>query len=136
MSLRSRHRRLLWLAALLLAVAGAVYAVLQAFNDNMVFFYTPTQIQANEAPAGRAYRLGGMVAAGSLQREAGSLTMRFSVTDNTQSVPVSYTGVTPDLFKEGKGVVAQGQMKDGVFQATEILAKHDENYMPPKLNKK
>lgn len=136
MSMRSRHRRLLWLAALLLAVAGAVYAVLQAFNDNMVFFYTPTQIQANEAPAGRAYRLGGMVVAGSLQRESGSLTMRFSVTDNTQSVPVTYTGVTPDLFKEGKGVVAQGQMKDGVFQATEILAKHDENYMPPKLNKK
>ena len=136
MSLRSRHRRLLWLAALLLAVAGAVYAVLQAFNDNMVFFYTPTQIQANEAPAGRAYRLGGMVALGSLQRDSGSLTMRFSVTDNAQSVPVTYTGVTPDLFKEGKGVVAQGQMKDGVFQATEILAKHDENYMPPKLNTK
>ena len=136
MSMRSRHRRLLWLAALLLAVAGAVYAVLQAFNDNMVFFYTPTQIQANEAPAGRAYRLGGMVAVGSLQRDSGSLTMRFSVTDNTQTVPVTYTGVTPDLFKEGKGVVAQGQMKDGVFQATEILAKHDENYMPPKLNKK
>ena len=136
MSLRSRHRRLLWLAALALAVGGTAFAVLRAFNDNMVFFYTPTEALANKPPTKQAWRLGGMVQTGSLQREAGSLTLRFVVTDQHNTLPVTYTGVTPDLFKEGKGVVAQGRVINGVFEATEILAKHDENYMPPDLNKK
>lgn len=134
--MKPRQRRLLWLAALLLAVAGTVWAVLKAFQDNMVFFYTPSQLAAHEVPAGRAWRLGGMVETGSLQREPGSLEIRFRVTDQNHTVAVRYSGVTPDLFKEGKGVVAQGRMENGVFVATEILAKHDENYMPPKLNQK
>jgi len=100
----------------------------------MVFFYTPGDVIAGKPPAGRAWRLGGMVETGSLTRESGSLTLRFTVTDQGHSIPVRYTGVTPDLFKEGKGVVAQGRLVNGVFEATEILAKHDENYMPPKLN--
>ena len=110
-----------------------VYSVSDAFNDNMVFFYTPTQMLAGEAPAGRSLRIGGMVEAGSIEREAGTLTIRFRITDQDKTIPVTYTGVLPDLFKEGKGAVAQGELKDGVFVASEILAKHDENYMPPKL---
>jgi cytochrome c-type biogenesis protein CcmE len=136
MSLRARHRRLLWLAALLLAVGGTVYAVLRAFNDNMVFFYSPSDVQAGKPPAGRAWRLGGMVETGSILRTPGSLEMRFRVTDGSHTLAVRYSGVTPDLFKEGKGVVAQGRLVGEVFEATEILAKHDENYMPPKLNQK
>ncbi|NBU60120.1 MAG: cytochrome c maturation protein CcmE [Betaproteobacteria bacterium] len=128
-----RRRRLLWIAALALAVSGTAYGVIRAFNDNMVFFYTPTQMLAGEAPAGRSLRIGGMVEAGSIEREAGTLTIRFRITDQDKTIPVTYTGVLPDLFKEGKGAVAQGELKDGVFVASEILAKHDENYMPPKL---
>jgi len=129
----SRRRRLLWIAALALAVSGTAYGEIRAFNDNMVFFYTPTQMLAGEAPAGRSLRIGGMVEAGSIEREAGTLTIRFRITDQDKTIPVTYTGVLPDLFKEGKGAVAQGELKDGVFVASEILAKHDENYMPPKL---
>jgi cytochrome c-type biogenesis protein CcmE len=136
MSIRPRHQRLLWLLALVMAVLATVYAVLRAFNDNLVFFYTPSQVAAGEAPIGRAYRLGGMVESGSLERLPGHLDLRFRVTDGAHSLTVTFSGITPDLFKEGKGVVAQGVMKDGVFQAREILAKHDENYMPPKLNQK
>lgn len=128
-----RRRRLLWISALALAVSGTAYGVIRAFNDNMVFFYTPTQMLAGEAPAGRSLRIGGMVEAGSIEREAGTLTIRFRITDQDKTIPVTYTGVLPDLFKEGKGAVAQGELKDGVFVASEILAKHDENYMPPKL---
>ena len=129
----ARRRRLLWIAAIALAVSGTAWGVIRAFSDNMVFFYTPTQLLAGEAPGGRSLRIGGMVEAGSIEREPGTLSIRFRITDQQQTVPVTYTGVLPDLFREGKGAVAQGEMKNGVFVASEILAKHDENYMPPKL---
>jgi cytochrome c-type biogenesis protein CcmE len=113
-----------------LAVAAAL--VLSAFRSNLVFFFSPSQVMANEAPQGRSFRIGGLVEAGSLKRADDGLTVRFMVTDTAQTVPVVYTGILPDLFKEGKGVVAQGRLgSDGVFHATEVLAKHDENYMPP-----
>ncbi|NDE42615.1 MAG: cytochrome c maturation protein CcmE, partial [Betaproteobacteria bacterium] len=100
--------------------------------SNMVFFFSPTQVLANEAPRERSFRIGGLVQEGSLQREAQGLTIRFVVTDLAKTVPVTYTGLLPDLFKEGKGVVAQGRLDaDGVFRAEQVLAKHDENYMPP-----
>lgn len=127
--------RLAWIAGILAAAGITTYGVLRAFNDNMVFFYTPTQLSKGEIPAGRSYRLGGMVETGSIARADGSLTTRFRVTDNSHTVTVAYTGITPDLFKEGKGVIAQGTMQNGVFVADEILAKHDENYMPPDLKK-
>jgi cytochrome c-type biogenesis protein CcmE len=113
-----------------LGVAAAL--ILNAFQSSLVFFFSPTQVWANEAPRGKAFRIGGMVEAGSLKRQGDGLTVRFNVTDTAQTVPVVYTGILPDLFKEGKGVVAQGSLgADGVFHATQVLAKHDENYMPP-----
>ena len=135
---RTRLVRLLWVLALLAAVAAAVFAVMRTFNDNLVLFYTPTQLQQGAAaatPPGRSVRLGGMVERGSLHATPGTLVIRFRVTDQLSTLPVTYTGITPDLFKEGKGVVAQGRLQDGVFVATEILAKHDENYTPPALKK-
>jgi cytochrome c-type biogenesis protein CcmE len=129
----TRRKRLLWIVAIAVAVVATAWGVIRAFNDNMVFFYTPTQVLAGEAPSGRSVRIGGMVETGSVQREG--LTISFRMTDLKHSVPVSYTGVLPDLFREGKGAVAQGELKSGVFSASEILAKHDENYMPPKLGK-
>ena len=115
------------------AVGIAVALVLNAFNSNLVFFYSPSQVAAKEAPAGRTFRLGGLVEQGSLKRDG--LTVRFVVTDLARAVPVRYDGILPDLFKEGKGVVAQGQVGgDGVFVAREVLAKHDENYMPPEAS--
>jgi cytochrome c-type biogenesis protein CcmE len=113
-----------------LAVVGAATAlVLNAFQSNLVFFYTPSQIFAKEAPSGRTFRLGGLVVQGSVKRDG--VDVQFEVTDTAQTVPVHFSGILPDLFKEGKGVVAQGQIANGVFQAKEVLAKHDENYMPP-----
>jgi cytochrome c-type biogenesis protein CcmE len=113
-----------------LGVAAAL--VLNAFQSNLVFFFSPSQVLANEAPLGRAFRIGGMVEAGSVKRQNDGLTVRFNVTDTARTVPVVYTGILPDLFREGKGVVAQGQLgTDGVFHASQVLAKHDENYMPP-----
>jgi len=130
--MKARHRRLAWIAAGLAALGVAVALVMNAFQSNLVFFFSPSQVVAREAPAGRAFRIGGLVEVGSLKREADSLTVRFRVTDTAHTVPVVYTGLLPDLFKEGKGVVAQGAIgADGVFKATEVLAKHDENYMPP-----
>ena len=133
-ALKPRHRRAAIVLGVLVAVGAIVALVLNAFNSNLVFFYTPTQIAAKEAPQGRTFRIGGLVQAGSVQRDG--VTVRFLVTDTAQTVPVRYDGVLPDLFKEGKGVVAQGQLgADGVFTAREVLAKHDENYMPPEVTK-
>jgi len=118
------------IAAGLAAVGLAATLVLNAFRSNMVFFFTPSQIAAHEAPTGRGLRIGGLVVEGSVKREG--VTVHFTVTDTAQSIPVVFTGILPDLFKEGKGVVAQGELDaNGVFQASEVLAKHDENYMPP-----
>ncbi len=116
----------------LAALGIAAALVLNAFQSNLVFFFSPSQVIANEAPTGKTFRIGGMVEAGSLKRQDDGLTVRFRVTDTAHTVPVVYTGILPDLFKEGKGVVAQGRLgRDGVFEASEVLAKHDENYMPP-----
>ncbi len=130
--MKPRHKRLLWITLALATITVATTLVLKAFNSNLVFFLTPTQVAANEAPRDRAFRLGGLVTAGSLKRESDGLSVRFEITDTVKAIPVRYTGILPDLFKEGKGVVAQGTLGgDGVFQASEVLAKHDENYMPP-----
>jgi cytochrome c-type biogenesis protein CcmE len=130
--LKARHRRFAWIGAGLATLGVAAALVLNAFQSNLVFFFTPSQVLAKEAPQSRAFRIGGLVESGSLQRDPNSLTVRFRVTDTAQTIPVTYTGLLPDLFKEGKGVVAQGSLgADGAFHATEVLAKHDENYMPP-----
>jgi cytochrome c-type biogenesis protein CcmE len=130
--MKPRHKRALLIGTGLVLLAGAVTLVLTAFQQNLVFFFTPSQVAANEAPVGKPFRIGGMVEAGSLRRGGDGLTVQFSVTDTAKSVQVKYSGILPDLFREGKGVVAQGRLgPDGVFQATEVLAKHDENYMPP-----
>ena len=130
--MKPRSKRALAIVAGLAALGVASALVLNAFQSNLVFFFSPTQVAANEAPRARSFRIGGLVEQGSLQREPQGLSVRFIVTDLAHRIPVSYTGLLPDLFKEGKGVVAQGRLgPDGVFAATEVLAKHDENYMPP-----
>ncbi len=119
-----------------LAIVGvAATLVLSAFEENLVFFFSPSQVVANEAPEGRAFRIGGFVEEGSVKRQSDGVTVQFVVTDTAASVPVTYRGSLPDLFKEGKGVVAQGKLKKGVFHADQVLAKHDENYMPPEAEK-
>ena len=124
------RRKRMAIALGVVAVVGAATAlVLNAFQSNLVFFYTPTQIAAKEAPSGRTFRLGGLVVEGSVKRDG--VKVNFEVTDTAKTVPVQFSGILPDLFKEGKGVVAQGQLENGVFQAKEVLAKPDENYMPP-----
>ncbi|HAU82683.1 MAG TPA: cytochrome c maturation protein CcmE [Betaproteobacteria bacterium] len=130
--MKPRHKRLiLVLVALALLGLGATF-VLKAFRSNLVFFYTPTEVFAGHVPQGQAFRIGGMVLEDSLQRNEDGVTVRFAVTDTMENVPVQYTGILPDLFQEGKGVVAQGRMdKQGIFVADQVLAKHDENYMPP-----
>jgi cytochrome c-type biogenesis protein CcmE len=128
--MKPRHKRLGIIAGIVVAVGVAVGLVLNAFQSNLVFFYSPSQIVAKEAPVARTFRLGGLVKEGSVKRDG--TQVHFAVTDTAQTIPVQYTGILPDLFKEGKGVVAQGQLRnDGVFVAREVLAKHDENYMPP-----
>ena len=128
--MKPRHKRLAAIALGLVALGIATALVLMAFEKNLVFFFTPSQVAANEAPQGRTFRIGGMVLEGSVKREG--VDVRFVVTDTAKHVPVVYRGPLPDLFREGKGVVAQGELgADGVFRAREVLAKHDENYMPP-----
>ena len=130
--MKPRTRRALWIVGGLAALGVATALVLNAFQSNLVFFFTPTQIADNQAPHGRSFRVGGLVEAGSVVHDKDALTVRFRVTDTSRTIPVVYTGILPDLFKEGKGVVAQGKIgPDGVFHASEVLAKHDENYMPP-----
>ncbi|MGQ0547488.1 MAG: cytochrome c maturation protein CcmE [Betaproteobacteria bacterium] len=128
--MKPRHKRLAAIGVGLAALGIAAALVLAAFEKNLVFFFTPSQVAANEAPQGRTFRIGGMVRTGSVKREG--VEVRFLVTDTAKDIPVVYRGPLPDLFREGKGVVAQGQLgADGVFRAREVLAKHDENYMPP-----
>ncbi len=127
--MKPRSKRMLLGGGVLVAVAAIAALVLNAFQSNLVFFFSPSQVVAKEAPVGRTFRLGGMVEEGSVKREG--VKVNFVVTDTVQKVAVSYQGILPDLFKEGKGVVAQGKLEGGVFAASEVLAKHDENYMPP-----
>ena len=128
--MKARTRRFFWIALGVLLLCGAAAFVLNAFQSNLVFFFTPTRVSQGEAPKGRTFRAGGMVKENSLVRDGN--TVRFVITDTLQEVPVVYVGLLPDLFKEGKGVVAQGKLgEDGIFVASEVLAKHDENYMPP-----
>ena len=130
--MKPRSKRALAIVCGLAALGVASALVLNAFNSNLVFFFSPSQVKANEAPRERSFRIGGLVEQGSVVREAKGLTIRFVVTDLAQKIPVTYTGLLPDLFKEGKGVVAQGKLgADGIFRAEQVLAKHDENYMPP-----
>ena len=129
--MKSRHKRLILIVAGLLTLSLAAWLVLSAFQKNLVFFFTPTEILAGKAPHSSSFRMGGMVEAGSLKRQADGVTVAFVVTDNAQRVRVHYRGILPDMFKEGKGVVAQGKLgNDKLFMADEVLAKHDENYMP------
>ncbi|MGN2391289.1 cytochrome c maturation protein CcmE [Pelomicrobium sp. G1] len=130
--MKARHKRLALVAAALALLALATGLVLNAFRTSLVFFFTPSQVAAQEAPLDKAFRIGGLVEEGSVRREPDGLTVRFNVTDTAKTIPVVYRGILPDLFREGKGVVTQGRLReDGVFVATEVLAKHDENYMPP-----
>jgi cytochrome c-type biogenesis protein CcmE len=130
--MKTRHKRMALVAVGLAVLGLAAWMVLSAFQKNLVFFFSPTQIFAGEAPKGRSFRVGGMVEKGSIQRQADGVSVGFTVTDTSQKIRVVYRGILPDLFKEGKGVVTQGKLgADGVFVAEEVLAKHDENYMPP-----
>ncbi|MEN9762754.1 MAG: Cytochrome c-type biosis protein CcmE [Pseudomonadota bacterium] len=130
--MKARHRRFAWIFAGVMAIAVAVTLVLNAFRTNLVFFFTPTEIAEGKAPTGRSFRVGGLVEVGSVQRSTEGTSVSFRVTDNARTIQVAYTGILPDLFKEGRGVVAQGSLQaDGSFRASEVLAKHDENYMPP-----
>ena len=134
--MKARHKRIALIVGGL-AVLGIVAAlVLNAFQSNLVFFFSPTQVAAGEAPKGKTFRIGGIVKEGSIKREADGVTIRFIMTDTEKDMIVAYKGILPDLFKEGKGAVAQGKLaEDGVFTAHEVLAKHDENYMPPEAAK-
>jgi len=130
--MKPRHKRLALIGVGLAALGGAAALILSAFQSNLVFFFSPSQVAARQAPEGRSFRIGGLVQPGSLQRQADGVGVRFVVTDTAHDIAVVYNGMLPDLFKEGKGVVALGQLgRDGVFRAQEVLAKHDENYMPP-----
>ena len=130
--MKPRHKRLALIGVGLCGLAAAAALVLNAFQNSLVFFFSPTEVAEKKAPVQKTFRVGGLVEQGSLRREDDGLTVRFVVTDLAHTVPVIYKGILPDLFKEGKGVVAQGRLaEDGVFHANEVLAKHDENYMPP-----
>jgi cytochrome c-type biogenesis protein CcmE len=130
--MKKRHKRIVFILTSLAALGLAAWLVLGAFRNNLVFFFSPTQVMAKEAPLGRTFRIGGLVENGSLKRDTDGLTIRFAVTDTANTLPVVYKGILPDLFKEGRGCVAQGKVgADGVFYADQIMAKHDENYMPP-----
>lgn len=130
--MKARHKRFALIGAAVALLGGAAALVLSAFQSNLVFFFSPTQVYAKEAPGEKNFRLGGMVEEGSVRKEGDGLTVRFVVTDTAQHVPVVYKGILPDLFREGKGVVAEGKLDSrGVFVANQVLAKHDENYMPP-----
>jgi cytochrome c-type biogenesis protein CcmE len=129
---KARHKRFALIGVALVLLGGAAALVLSAFRSNLVFFFSPSEVYAKEAPAQKNFRLGGIVEEGSVKKEGDGLTVRFAVTDLAQTIPVVYKGILPDLFREGKGVVAEGRLDaQGVFVANQVLAKHDENYMPP-----
>jgi cytochrome c-type biogenesis protein CcmE len=130
--MKARHKRFALIAAGLAVIGVAVVLITQSFSSNLVFFFTPTQVEKGEAPKTGNFRIGGLVENGSLKRLPDGLRVQFNVTDTAKIIPVIYKGILPDLFKEGKGVVAQGKLgKNGIFEADNVLAKHDENYMPP-----
>jgi cytochrome c-type biogenesis protein CcmE len=130
--MKPRHKRFIAIGVGVAGLGLAAGLVLSAFNKNLVFFFTPSQVAAKEAPVGRSFRIGGLVETGSVKRNPDGVTVSFIVTDTAHRMPVEFRGPLPDLFKEGKGVVAQGKLTEaGLFQASEVLAKHDENYMPP-----
>ena len=130
--MKTRHKRIAFIVMGLVSLSVAAFLVTNAFKNNLVFFFSPSQIASKEAPVGRNFRIGGLVEKGSMKRDGDGLTVKFTVTDTANSVPVVYKGILPDLFKEGRGCVAQGHVgADGIFYADQVLAKHDENYMPP-----
>lgn len=130
--MKTRHKRIAFIVFGLAGLSIAAFLVTNAFKNNLVFFFSPSQIASKEAPIGKNFRIGGLVEKGSMKRDSDGLTVTFSVTDTAKSTPVVYKGILPDLFKEGRGCVATGRLgSDGVFHADEVLAKHDENYMPP-----
>ncbi|MFQ5469910.1 MAG: cytochrome c maturation protein CcmE [Gammaproteobacteria bacterium] len=132
--MKPRHKRMAFIVVGLAGLGVATALIMNAFQSNLVFFFSPTQVVSKEAPLGKSFRLGGLVKEGSLDREDDGLTVNFLVTDNAETIPVVYTGILPDLFREGQGVVAQGRLDNtGVFHADEVLAKHDETYMPPEV---
>ncbi len=134
--MKTRHKRIALIVGGLVVLGLVATLVLNAFQSNLVFFFSPTQVAAGEAPKGKSFRIGGLVKEGSIKREADGVTLRFIMTDTEKDMIVAYKGILPDLFKEGKGAVAQGKLgEDGVFAASEVLAKHDENYMPPEATK-
>ena len=129
-----RKQRLTIIAVIVVGVGAATILALNAFNENLMFFFAPSEVAAGEAPREHAFRLGGLVVPGSVRRDAGSIDVQFDLTDNKDTVTVVYSGILPDLFREGQGIVSRGKLRaDGVFVADEVLAKHDENYMPPEV---
>lgn len=133
--MKPRYKRLAVIAVGVVGLTVASLFVLNAFRSNLVFFYSPTEVAAGKAPSDRLFRVGGMVEQGSVQRSADGLKVNFVVTDTRERLPIYYEGVLPDLFREGQGIVAQGRLTEGRFIAREVLAKHDENYMPPEVAK-
>jgi cytochrome c-type biogenesis protein CcmE len=132
--MNKRSRRKVLIAAIVFGVAVATVLGLTAFEENLLYFYSPTQVKAGDAPTSHSFRVGGLVVDGSVKRAPDSLKIEFDVTDNTESMTIEYTGILPDLFREGQGIVAMGSMQaGGKFVAQEVLAKHDENYMPPEV---
>jgi cytochrome c-type biogenesis protein CcmE len=132
--MKSRHQRLIGIGLVLGGVALGATFLLQAMNENILYYYSPSQVAAGDPPEGRRFRVGGLVVDGSVKREPGDMKVSFELTDNAELVQVSYAGILPDLFREGQGIIAHGRMENGsVFEADEVLAKHDENYMPPEV---
>ncbi len=129
-----RRKRMLVVMLILMGVSIAAFLALTAFQKNLLYFYTPTQVASGESPQGYPFRVGGLVVKGSVEREPDSVKVRFLITDGSATVPIVYAGILPDLFREGQGIISIGQMNgQGVFEASEVLAKHDENYMPPEV---
>lgn len=131
--MKARHKRLGFIAVGVVGIGVALTLLVNVFNQNLMFFYSPTEVSENKVPLNKEFRLGGLVEESSLKREDDGLTVHFKVTDNAQTIAVTYTGILPDLFREGQGVIAQGKLSNGVFLANEVLAKHDESYMPPEV---